>query len=166
MKNREKCGHAACSSRDEKDLRRSLCLVCPALAFAAVIFLTSCGFLNRHHEQALDCEKVDRQMVRLRERLQLNAEQEALVRPIIAEQLKQRRDVLRDGRDGRRDPRSALLAIEASVDLMLADVLTPEQMEAYRDMRREELLRWRDRMIEEREAFRPDHGEIDRSGRP
>jgi Spy/CpxP family protein refolding chaperone len=87
----------------------------------------------------------------MKNRLNLTDEQEARIRPIIEEQIKNRAALIEKyqghGREGRRFLRNELQELNQNTENQLQSILTKEQMEKYRKMQAEE----REQM---REGFR------------
>jgi hypothetical protein len=78
----------------------------------------------------------------MKNRLNLTDEQEAKIRPIIEEQVKNRAALIEkyqgQGRQGMRSMRNELQELNQSTENQLQSILTKEQMEEYRKMQAEE----------------------------
>lgn len=107
-----------------------------------------------------DLEQVlDERMAELSVELELGESQHEPVREILENDLVARRDLLDDarrkGRGGLRELRSKLSDLDRTTEEALAEVLSPEQLEAFREWREAEREEARERFRERGGRRRP-----------
>jgi len=116
------------------------------IILAAGLLVTAtmaCSSLNTQKARRVPGGKSADQIISdMKNRLNLTDEQEAKIRPIIEEQVKNRAALIEkyrgQGREGMSSMRNELQALNQSTENQLQSILTKEQMEEYRKMQAEE----------------------------
>ena len=115
---------------------------------AASAALTLGAISLRAEERPFPPRSPERIVSHLSEKLDLTAEQQALLTPIIEESFDRHREIERkygeQERELRRAARAERRAVESSVEGQLASILTAEQMEEYQDLRDDRRSKRRD----------------------
>lgn len=91
-------------------------------------------------------KSVDEYILLMKDRLDLSAEQEAKIRPIIEEEWERRREIIVSYRGERESMRAAMQWLEKDTESQLAAILTQEQMAEYRQLREEMRQSMREKM--------------------
>lgn len=132
--------------------RIALPVACLALALMALIPLSQVLWAQSPQQRPSQPESLDRIMNSLTDRLDLTPEQQESIRPILAEDMTAKSELVEKkreqggGRQGMRGLRSEMKKITETTDGKLAKILSEDQMKEYEQARDEMRKKMRERM--------------------
>ena len=110
--------------------------------FLVVFIFSACASNNSKRSPSIRIKSTDQTMLDLRRRLNLTKENEAKVKPIVANYLKQKRTIVKDysGSDGQNKMAlyRELTRLDRETDLILAKFFTSTQMALYKHYQEDE----------------------------
>ncbi|WP_155318857.1 Spy/CpxP family protein refolding chaperone [Desulfosarcina alkanivorans] len=125
-----------------EQIRHALRVLSPVLLFAAaVVTITILMVTDAISFDGRRGPDPERMLSRLQDELALSDEQVQQMRPILEEQMATRRSLFQEveGRGDRSAMREKMIRLRQEADRQLESILTPEQLEAFREMRRQKM---------------------------
>jgi Spy/CpxP family protein refolding chaperone len=137
-------------------LKSLACVMCFAVFLVVLLMQPFVTLAAGSHDMPASFEQT---MSKMKERLNLTEEQEAKIRPIVQESMKERGEILKSSQADRETIKKELKDIQWSTDVQIGMILTEKQKKDYQKMREEEE---RDKTSDEMQHSRGSHSGLSR----